>query len=54
VLLIVALISIVAAAGVGTFYVQRRLVRRLLSIGDAMRRLAARDFDTPLPAIRTR
>ena len=53
-LLVVALVSIVAAAGVGTFYVQRRLVRRLLSIGNAMRRLAAGDVDTALPAIPTR
>ena len=53
-LLVVAMVSIVAAAGVGTFYVQRRLVRRLLSIGNAMRRLAAGDVDTALPAIPTR
>jgi phosphoglycerate-specific signal transduction histidine kinase len=53
-LLIVALSSIIAAAGVGTFYVQRRLVRRLISISDAMRRLAAGDVDTPLPAVPTR
>jgi methyl-accepting chemotaxis protein len=53
-LLIVALVSIIAAVGVGTFYVQKRLVRRLLSIGDAMRRLAAGDVDTPLPKIQTR
>ena len=31
-LLIVALVSIAAAAGIGTMYVQRRLVRRLISI----------------------
>jgi hypothetical protein len=34
--LIVALVSIAAAAGIGTMYVQRRLVRRLISIGGAM------------------
>jgi methyl-accepting chemotaxis protein len=53
-LLVVALVSIFAAAGVGAFYVQHRLVRRLISIGDAMRRLAAGDVDTALPAIPTR
>jgi methyl-accepting chemotaxis protein len=50
-LLIVALLSIVAAAAVGTFYVQRRLVRRLVSVSDAMRRLAAGDIETALPTI---
>ena len=39
-LLIVALVSI-AAAGIGTMYVQRRLVRRLIAIGGAMQSLAA-------------
>ena len=52
-LLIVALASIIAAAGVGTFYVQNRLVRRLTSISNAMRLLASGDVDTPLPAIAT-
>ena len=53
VLLIVALASIIAAAGVGTFYVQNRLVRRLTSISNALRLLASGDVDTPLPAIAT-
>jgi hypothetical protein len=52
-LLGVAFISIIAAAVVGAFYVQRRLVTRLLSVSDAMRRLAAGDVDSPLPAIQT-
>jgi phosphoglycerate-specific signal transduction histidine kinase len=52
-LLIVAFISIIAAAVVGAFYVQRRLVRRLLSISDAMRLLAAGDVDTALPAVQS-
>jgi methyl-accepting chemotaxis protein len=52
-LLFVAFISIIAAAVVGAFYVQRRLVRRLLSISDSMRRLAAGDVDSALPAIQT-
>jgi methyl-accepting chemotaxis protein len=50
-LLIVALVSIIAAAAVGAFYVQQRLVRRLISIGDAMRRLASGDVDTALPTV---
>ena len=52
-LLMVAFISIIAAAVVGAVYVQRRLVRRLLSISDSMRRLAAGDVDSALPAIQT-
>jgi methyl-accepting chemotaxis protein len=44
-LLVVALASILAAVGIGVFYVQRRLVRRLTLIGDAMRRLSAGDID---------
>src|SRR5712692_3541862 len=44
-LLVVALASILAAVGIGVFYVQRRLVRRLTSIADAMRRLSAGDID---------
>ena len=52
-LLIVAFSSIIAAAGVGTFYVQRRLVRRLTSISNAMRLLASGDVDTALPSIST-
>jgi methyl-accepting chemotaxis protein len=50
-LLLVAFISIIVAAVLGAFYVQRRLVRRLLSISDSMRRLAAGDVDSALPAI---
>ena len=52
-LLMVAFISIIAAAVVGAVYVQRRLVRRLLSISNFMRRLAAGDVDSALPAIQT-
>jgi methyl-accepting chemotaxis protein len=44
-LLVVALASILAAGGIGVFYVQPQLVRRLTSIGDAMRRLSAGDID---------
>jgi methyl-accepting chemotaxis protein len=49
-LLIVAVASLLAAAGIGVFYVQRRLVRRLTSIGDAMRRLSSGETDTAVPA----
>ncbi len=52
-LLIVAFVSIIAAVGVGTLYVQRRLVQRLISISNAMRRLASGDVDTMLPSIST-
>jgi methyl-accepting chemotaxis protein len=52
-LLIVAIASILAAVGVGTYYVQRRLVERLISISKAMRLLAAGDVNTPLPSIVT-
>jgi methyl-accepting chemotaxis protein len=45
ILLIVALASILTAVGIGVFYVQRRLLRRLVSIGKAMRRLSAGDID---------
>ena len=44
-LLVVALASVLAALGIGIFYVQRRLVRRLTSIAGAMRRLSAGDID---------
>jgi methyl-accepting chemotaxis protein len=44
-LLVVALTSILTAVGIGIFYVRRRLVRRLTSIADAMRRLSAGDID---------
>jgi len=50
-LVIVAVVSILAAAGVGILYVQRRLVDRLIAISNAMRRLASGDVDAPLPAI---
>jgi methyl-accepting chemotaxis protein len=49
-LLIVAIASLLAAAGIGVFYVQRRLVRRLTSIGDAMRRLSSGETDMAVPA----
>jgi len=49
-LMIVAVISLVVAGAIGVFYVQRRLVRRLTSIGDAMRRLSSGETETAVPA----
>jgi methyl-accepting chemotaxis protein len=50
-LLLVAIGSILAAVGIGEFYVRRGLVRRLISIGSAMRVLASGDIDIVVPAI---
>jgi methyl-accepting chemotaxis protein len=50
-LLIVVGVSLLAAAGIGVFYVQRRLVRRLTAMGDAMRRLSSGETDMAVPAI---
>jgi methyl-accepting chemotaxis protein len=49
-LLIVAAISLAVAGAIGVFYVQRRLVRRLTSVGDAMRRLSSGETDLAVPA----
>ncbi len=49
-LLIVAAISVLVAGAIGVFYVQRRLVRRLTSIGDAMRRLSSGETELAVPA----
>ncbi len=49
-LLIVAAISLLVAGAIGVFYVQRRLVRRLTSVGDAMRRLSSGETDLAVPA----
>ena len=50
-LLIVAAMSMLAAGAIGVFYVQRRLVRRLIRIGDAMRRLSAGETELRVPAL---
>jgi methyl-accepting chemotaxis protein len=52
-LLVVAFLSIVASAGVATFYVQRRLVQRLISISNAIMRLASGHTEVGLPSITT-
>jgi methyl-accepting chemotaxis protein len=48
--MIVAAVSLLVAGAIGVFYVQRRLVRRLTSVGDAMRRLSSGDTETTVPA----
>ena len=49
-LMIVAAISVLVAGAIGVFYVQRRLVRRLTSIGDAMHRLSSGETDIEVSA----
>jgi methyl-accepting chemotaxis protein len=53
-LLVVALMSLLFAAGIGVFYVQRSVVRRLTSIGEAMHRLSAGETDLNVPAVKDR
>ena len=53
-LLIVTIVSLCAAAGIGVFYVQRKLVRRLTAIGGAMRRLSSGDVEIKVPALADR
>ena len=50
-LLIVAVASSLAAVGIGVLYVQRRLVRRLIAIGSAMRHLSSGNLNVDVPAI---
>ena len=49
-LLIVVIASLLAAGGIGVFYVRRHLVRRLTAIGDAMLRLSSGEVDLKVPA----
>lgn len=53
-LLVVAGLSVVLAAAIGFFYVQRRLVRRLTSMGDAMRRLSSGETELAVPGVADR
>jgi methyl-accepting chemotaxis protein len=53
-LLIVAGASLFAAAMIGVFYVQRRLLRRLISIRSAMQRLSLGDVDLKVPGLADR
>jgi methyl-accepting chemotaxis protein len=50
-LLGVALASLLVAVGIGQLYVQRRLVRRLTAVADAMSKLAAGAIDVAAPAV---
>jgi methyl-accepting chemotaxis protein len=51
VLLIVAVLSLIAAAAIAVFYVQRNLIRRLTSVGEAMRKLSSGDTEIAVPAL---
>jgi methyl-accepting chemotaxis protein len=51
-LLVVAVLSLVAAGAIGVFYVQGSLVRRLTSVGDAMRRLSSGETELAVPAVK--
>ena len=53
-LLIVALASLIVAGTIGVLYVQRRLISRLTSIGDVMRRLSSGETNLSVPAIADR
>jgi methyl-accepting chemotaxis protein len=46
-----ALASLLAAAAIGIFYVQRRLIRRLTSLGAAMQKLASGATDLSVPGV---
>jgi methyl-accepting chemotaxis protein len=50
-LLLVALAAILAAGGIGVFYVQRKLVKPLTAIDNSMRRLSSGDTELTLPKI---
>jgi methyl-accepting chemotaxis protein len=49
-LIIVASFSVLSAGAIGTFYVRRRLIWRLTSIGKAMRRLSNGEIKLDIPA----
>ena len=51
-LLIVAIVSILVAGGIGVFYVQRKLVKPLTAIDDSMRRLSSGETELALPKTR--
>ena len=51
-LLVVVVASLLAAGGIGVFYVQRRLVRRLIAIGNAMRWLSSGNVNLADPGPR--
>jgi methyl-accepting chemotaxis protein len=49
-LLAVAIASVLAAGGIGIFYVRNTLVRRLIDIGEAMRQLASGNVGIAVPS----
>jgi methyl-accepting chemotaxis protein len=53
-LLFIAVASVLAAGCISVFYVRRGLIRRLTSIGNAMRRLSAGEIDFAIPAVTDR
>ncbi len=50
--LLVRSLVLLALAGVASFFVSRNLSRPLVALGTAVRRIADKDFDTPVPATR--
>jgi methyl-accepting chemotaxis protein len=50
-LLIVAILSLIAAAAIAVFYVQRNLIRRLTAVSEAMHKLSSGDTDLAVPAL---
>jgi methyl-accepting chemotaxis protein len=54
VLIAVALASLLAAAAIAYFYVQRSLIRRLTALGETMRRLSSGENDVAVPATEDR
>jgi methyl-accepting chemotaxis protein len=53
-LLIVAVVSLLAAGAIALFYVQRSLIRRLTSIGDTMRRLSSGESEVVVASVEDR
>jgi methyl-accepting chemotaxis protein len=53
-LIVVAGISVLIAACIGIFYVQPRLVRRLTTLGEIMRRVSHGETDVAVPAFKDR
>ena len=51
-LLLVAFVSVLAAAGIGVFYVHRKLVKPLTAIDHSMRQLSSGETELVLPKVR--
>jgi len=54
VLVAVALASLLAAGAIAYFYVQRNLIRRLMALGETMRRLSSGENNLDVPAAKDR